>query len=106
MTLTFFLLIGRYLDRLMRDRARSAVTGLARLAAKGAARLGPDGVQEYVPLEAIAPGMTLRVAAGERLPVDAEVVRGASDVDRSLVTGESTPLAIGLGDRLEAERSI
>ena len=101
-TLTFFLLIGRYLDRLMRDRARSAVTGLARLAAKGAVRLGPDGVQEYVPLEAIAPGMTLRVAAGERLPVDAEVVRGASDVDRSLVTGESTPLAISVGDPLEA----
>ena len=101
-TLIFFLLIGRYLDRLMRDRARSAVTGLARLAAKGAIRLGPDGGQDYVPLEAIAPGMVLRIAAGERLPVDAEVLRGASDLDRSLVTGESAPVATGVGDALEA----
>ena len=101
-TLIFFLLIGRYLDRLMRDRARSAVTGLARLAAKGAVWLGPDGEQAYLPLDEIEPGMVLRIAAGERLPVDAEVLRGASDLDRALVTGESAPVAVGPGAALEA----
>ncbi len=102
MTLIFFLLIGRYLDRLMRDRARSAVTDLARLASRGAVWLGPDGEQSYMALEEIEPGMMLRIAAGERVPVDAEVVRGASDLDRALVTGESAPVAAGPGDVLEA----
>lgn len=101
-TLIFFLLVGRYLDRLMRDRARSAVTDLARLTSKGAVGLGPDGEQFYISLEEIEPGMVLRIAAGERLPVDAEVLRGASDLDRALVTGESSPVAAGPGDALEA----
>ena len=51
-TLLFFLLVGRYLDCLMRDRARSAVNGLARLAAKGAMRVRSDGSPEYLPLDA------------------------------------------------------
>jgi P-type Cu2+ transporter len=101
-TLLFFLLIGRYLDRLMRERARSAVTGLARLAAKGAMRLGADGAPDYVPLAEIRPGMVLRVPAGERIPVDVRVVGGTTDLDRSIVTGESAPVAAGPGDELEA----
>jgi len=101
-TLLFFLLIGRYLDRLMRERARSAVVGLARLAARGAMRVGDDGRLDYVPLDEIKPGMVLRIAAGERLPVDACVVGGRSDLDRSLVTGESLPAPAGIGDVLEA----
>ncbi len=101
-TLIFFLLAGRYLDRLMRDRARSAVTGLARLAAKGAVWLGPDGEQAYIAVEDIESGMVLRIAPGERVPVDAELLRGASDLDRALVTGESAPVAAGPGDTLEA----
>lgn len=101
-TLLFFLLIGRYLDRLMRERARSAVTGLARLAAKGAMRLGTDGSRGYVPLADIRPGMVLRVPAGERIPVDIRIVRGRTDLDRSIVSGESAPAAAGPGDELEA----
>ena len=46
--------------------------------------------------------MMLRIAAGERLPVDAEVLRGASDFDRALVTGESAPVAVGPGEAIEA----
>ena len=44
-----------------------------------------------LPLDEIEPGMTVRVFAGERLPVDGTVENGLSDVDRSLVTGESLP---------------
>ncbi|HEY9056950.1 MAG TPA: heavy metal translocating P-type ATPase [Aurantimonas sp.] len=100
-TLLFFLLIGRYLDQRMRERARTAVTGLSRLAVKGATRI-EGGEPSYVPLDEVRPGMILRVAAGERVPVDGLVVRGTSDLDRSLVTGESAPLATSIGDRLEA----
>ena len=50
-TLLFFLLIGRTLDHMMRERARAAVQGLARLAARGALVLRPDGAQIYLPTE-------------------------------------------------------
>ena len=101
-TLLFFLLAGRYLDCMARDRARSAVHGLARLAAKGAMRLRPDGSTECLPLREVAAGMVLRVAPGERIPVDVRVLRGETDLDRSLVTGESEPVAAGPGAELEA----
>ena len=100
--LLFFLLIGRTLDHMMRERARVAVAGLARLAARGALVLEPDGTQVYRPLEEMAPGMSLLLAAGERVPVDARVVSGRSEIDCSLVTGESLPRPAGEGALLQA----
>jgi Cu2+-exporting ATPase len=90
-SLLFFLLIGRTLDHLMRDRARSAVIGLARLSPRGAMVIGADGSREYRPVEDIRPGDHLSIAAGERIPVDGVVISGASDVDWSIVNGESVP---------------
>ncbi|WP_370195672.1 heavy metal translocating P-type ATPase [Aurantimonas coralicida] len=100
-TLIFFLLVGRYLDQRMRERARSAVVAISRLAARGATLLA-DGETRYVPLDEVQPGMVLRVAAGERMPVDAMVLTGRSELDRSLVTGESAPFAVAPGARVEA----
>lgn len=100
--LLFFLLIGRALDHMMRTRARNAVKLLASLAAKGAVRIAQDGSQHYVPAAEIKPGDRLQVAAGERVPVDG-IVRGAgSDIDRSLVTGESASFTIEDGAAIEA----
>jgi Cu2+-exporting ATPase len=101
-TLLFFLLIGRYLDQLMRDHARGAVLGLARMTARGGTVIGADGTLSYAPVDEIEPGMVLRVAPGERIPTDGTVTRGASDLDRSLVTGESAPVAIGSNSSVEA----
>ncbi|MEX2520123.1 MAG: heavy metal translocating P-type ATPase, partial [Paracoccaceae bacterium] len=101
-TLLFFLLIGRYLDRLMRDRARSAVGDLARIGAKNAMRLNPDGTTTPIAVDMIEAGQRLRVAAGERMPVDAVILAGATDLDRSIVTGESAPVAAGPGLEVEA----
>ncbi len=101
-TLTFFLLIGRYLDHRMRDRARSAMTGLARLAVREALEVAPSGGLRPVAVESIVPGMVLRIPAGERLPVDARIVAGTSDLDRALVTGESRPVAVAAGFEVEA----
>ncbi|MBN9545721.1 MAG: cadmium-translocating P-type ATPase [Alphaproteobacteria bacterium] len=100
--LLFFLLIGRTLDHAMRARARRAVGDLARLAARGAMMEGPDGTHTYLPAEEIRPGMTILLAAGERVPVDARVLSGTSDLDRSLVTGESAPQATAPGMAVEA----
>nr|WP_250890232.1 cation-translocating P-type ATPase [Sphingobium nicotianae] len=90
-SLLFFLLIGRTLDHLMRERARTAVKGLGRLATYGATIINADGTRSYVPTEEIIPGMTILIMAGERVPVDATVETGCSDVDVSLATGESAP---------------
>lgn len=101
-SLLFFLLIGRTLDHMMRDRARSAVLGLARLAPRGAVVLGTDGSREYRQVSEIMPGNRLLVAAGERIPVDALVESGVSDLDCSLVNGESAPLAVAAGSDVRA----
>ena len=95
--LLFFLLVGRYLDSIMRDRARAGVATLLKQSARGALVRSPDGATEYRPIEAVAPGMTVLVAAGERMPVDGLVLEGRSAVDRSLVTGESLPEPVAPG---------
>jgi P-type Cu2+ transporter len=101
-SLLFFLLIGRVLDHMMRNKARAAASQLASLAAKGGMVLGPDGSTTYLPLNGIQPDMVVRVAPGERFPVDGTVVEGSTDVDRALVTGESAPVAVGRGVEVEA----
>lgn len=101
-TLLFFLLAGRYLDHQMRERARSAVTGLARLSPRGAMVRQNDGALLYAPLADVMPGALLSVAPNERLPVDAVIVNGSTDLDRSLITGEAMPVSAGIGDTLEA----
>ncbi|MDS1138323.1 cation-translocating P-type ATPase [Nitratireductor indicus] len=101
-SLLFFLLIGRTLDHVMRERARTAVSGLARLAPRGAMVLSDDGGRDYVPLEEIRPGMRIAIAAGERIPVDGVVESGASEIDCSMATGESAPQAAGPGADIRA----
>ena len=101
-SLLFFLLIGRTLEHVMREKARNAVAGLARLAARGALVLLSDGSREYRPVGEILPGMRLLLAAGERVPVDARVIDGHSDLDCALVSGESRPRAVVPGDMLQA----
>ncbi len=101
-SLLFFLLIGRTLDHMMRERARTAVRGLARLAARGALVVGADGTRRYVPVDEIAVGTTILLAAGERVPVDGRVIHGRSDIDVSLVSGESLPQPAAEGAQLQA----
>lgn len=101
-SLLFFLLIGRTLDHMMRERVRKAVSGLRSLAARGALVEEADGTRLYRPLTEIERGMRLLLAAGERVPVDAVVIEGQSDLDVSLVCGESALRAVKPGGRLEA----
>ena len=101
-TLLFFLLAGRYLDHLMRARARSAIAQLVSLSAEGATLVEADGTRRYVPARDIKAGMTVAVAAGERLPADGVVRDGISDMDRSLLTGESAPETVRPGATVHA----
>lgn len=100
--LLFFLLIGRYLDQVMRARARSAVISLSKYAAKDAIQILPDGQVRAIKVDLIEPGMRLRLYAGSRVPADCTISQGVSDLDRSMVTGESEPIIVRPGDKLEA----
>jgi Cu2+-exporting ATPase len=101
-SLLFFLLIGRTLDHVMREKARSAVSGLARLAPRGALVIEADGTRSYRTLEEIAAGTRLLVKAGDRVPVDCLVESGQSDIDASIATGESEPRPVAAGEEIRA----
>lgn len=100
--LLFFLLIGRYLDHLMRQKARSAVERLAQMSSKGAMLVDEKGETAFIPTSEIERGMKLRIKPGERFPVDCEILSGVSDIDRSLVTGESDSITVKAGETIEA----
>ena len=101
-TLLFFLLAGRYLDVRARGRARAAAENLLTLAARSVTVLDPDGGMRAVPAQAVMAGATVLVAAGERFGVDGRIIDGRSDVDTSLVTGESVPAVAGPGSSVFA----
>jgi Cu2+-exporting ATPase len=100
-SLCFFLLAGRYLDYRSRAAARSAAEELAALEVPRAARLGPDG-EVIVPIAELAPGDLVLVRPGARMPVDGVVTQGTSEIDRSLLTGETLPLYAGPGSAVSA----
>ncbi len=94
LTLIFFLLAGRALDASMRRRAHDSVAALQKQRPSRALVLAGDGSSHWRPADELAPGMRILVAAGERCAADGVVVEGRSTIDRSLVTGESTPVAV------------
>ena len=100
-SLCFFLLIGRYLDYRSRAVARSAAEELAALEVPRAVRL-TDGVEMLVPIADILPGDLVYVRPGGRMPVDGVVTLGTSELDRSLLTGETLPVWAGIGTAVSA----
>jgi len=100
-TLLFFLLIGRFLDQRMRRRAKGAAQNLMALQATNATVIG-DGPPRQVSTRALAPGMTVLVGTGDRLPADGVVRKGESEIDESLITGETLPRAAAPGTEIHA----
>ena len=96
-TLVFLLLIGRYLDTRLRGQARSAAHRLAALQVAVASRIGADGHVTAVPAREIVPGDRILVGPGEQIPVNGVIEEGVSELDVSLITGESAPAEAGPG---------
>jgi cation-transporting ATPase V/Cu+-exporting ATPase len=94
-----FLTLGRWFEARARGRAGQAIRALLELGAKQA-RLVRDGAEVLVPVEAVAVGDLVRVRPGEKIPVDGEVVEGASAIDQSMLTGESVPVEKAVNDRV------
>lgn len=101
LTLTFFLLAGRYLDYRTRAAARSAAEELTALEVPRATRL-VNGVEQEVAVSALKLEDLILVRPGGRMPVDGQIVSGESELDRSLLTGETLPVFAQPGMQVSA----
>lgn len=101
LSLTFFLLAGRYLDQTMRQAVRSAAADLSALEPRRVHRI-EDGARVSRPIEEVRVGDRLWLAAGARVPVDAVLIDAQVRLDRSALTGESDPVARMAGQDLVA----
>ena len=100
-SLCFFLLIGRYLDYRSRALARSAAEELAALEVPRAVHL-EAGRERLVAVTEIRAGDLVLVRPGARMPVDGVVTQGQSELDRSLLTGETLPVPVAEGTMVSA----
>ncbi|WP_329598477.1 heavy metal translocating P-type ATPase [Streptomyces pseudovenezuelae] len=94
---TAFILLGRYLEARAKRHAGAALRALMELGAKDVSVLR-DGREVRIPAERLAVGDRFVVRPGEKIATDGTVVEGASAVDASMLTGESVPVDVGVGD--------
>lgn len=99
--LPFLLLIGRYLDFVLRRKARASARDLIAMQAVTARRIDGTGIARPVSASDISAGDRLLLATGERVPVDG-TIEDATEADLSLITGESTPVCMVRGAALRA----
>jgi Cu+-exporting ATPase len=93
-------MLGDFLQTRAMGQTSRAIQQLLKLAPSQAWRLRDDGAEEQVPLDAVAVGDRLRVKPGEKIPVDAVVLEGATWVDESMISGEPVPVAKAVGDKV------
>jgi P-type Cu2+ transporter len=100
-TLIFLLLVGRYLQRSHQRRSAKASDLLNALAPTTACLVDGEALRE-VPANALSVGSIVEVRVGERVAVDGVIRDGSSALDTSLLTGESFPVEVTVGDRVHA----
>ena len=100
--LLFFLLAGRALDAAMRSRTRAGIGSLLSRMGHHTTILLPDGSSRRVAADALEPGMVMLVAAGDALAADGTIEAGTSAIDNSMLTGESAPESVSLGQQVHA----
>jgi Cu+-exporting ATPase len=98
--ITTLVLLGQVLELKARSQTSSAIRALLELAPPVAHRIGEEGGEEDVPVEALAVGDRVRVRPGEKIPLDGSVVDGRSTVDESMITGEPLPVQKHAGNEV------
>jgi len=98
--ITTLVLLGQVLELRARSRTNAAIQMLLSLAPNTARIVREDGTEEDISLDLVQPGATLRVRPGDKVPVDGTVIEGDSNIDESMVTGESIPVAKSKGAKL------
>ncbi|HSP02724.1 MAG TPA: heavy metal translocating P-type ATPase [Acidimicrobiales bacterium] len=96
------MLLGHWQEMKALGQAQDALGALAALLPDEAERLTDAGAVETVPASDLRPGDTVLVRSGGRVPADGEIVDGAAELDESMITGESRPVAKGIGDAVVA----
>lgn len=94
-----FILLGQFLEEKMRHNASNAVEKLMDLQAKSASVVR-NGKIQIIPLDQVVVGDYIRVKPGQKVPVDGVIVEGSSDLDESMVTGESLAVKKKIGDHV------
>ena len=94
-----FILLGRYLEHRSKRNAGAALRGLLDMGARDA-RVLRDGVEHLVPIAQLAVGDRFVVRPGEKIATDGVVEEGRSAVDASMLTGESVPVDVAIGDQV------
>ena len=97
---TTFLLAGRYFEAWSRRRTGNALRSLAEVGAKDVAVIDESGTERRVPIGTLSVGDRFVVRPGETVATDGEVIDGAAGIDRSVMTGESLPLDVAIGDKV------
>src|SRR5712672_2632865 len=100
--ITVLVLLGQVLELRAREATSGAIKALLQLAPKTARRIGGDGTDHEVQIDALEVGDKLRVRPGEKVPVDGVILEGRSSLDESLVTGESMPVTREVGAKVIA----
>jgi Cu2+-exporting ATPase len=100
--LVTIMLLGHWQEMKALGQAQDALAALAALLPDDAERVGPDGQVETIAAEDLRVGDVLLVRAGARVPADGEIVVGSAELDESMMTGESKPVAKDVGDRVVA----
>lgn len=93
-----FLLAGRYFESKAKRQAGAALRALLTLGAKEVTVLEADGTERTVAIDTLVVGTRFVVRPGEKIATDGVVVSGSSAVDASLLTGESVPVEVSVGD--------
>ena len=101
-TLVTIMLLGHWLEMRAIGQAQGALAALAELLPDDAERLGESGETEHVSIAELAVGDVVLVRAGGRVPADGEIVDGEAELDESMITGESRPVAKSAGDHVVA----
>jgi Cu2+-exporting ATPase len=100
--LVTIMLLGHWQEMKALGQAQDALTALAALLPDEAERVGPDGSVELVAVDDLLVGDVVLVRSGARVPADGEIVEGSAELDESMITGESKPVAKDVGDRVVA----
>ena len=98
----FFLLTGRWLEQRLRTRTAGALGALMQRIPASVERQLPSGDFERVAVRRLLPGDVVRVLPGEAFPADGTLLEGGTFADEALLTGESRPVARGVGDAVMA----
>jgi Cu2+-exporting ATPase len=101
-TLITVMSLGHWLEMRAIAQAQGALSGLAELLPDTAERLTDDGTPETIPINDLRAGDLVLLRPGTRIPADGEVIDGAAEADESMMTGESRPVAKGVGDPVVA----